>query len=114
MERFRFQLILAQPAIRAGEPVKARLVITRTDGTPYTQLQPVMAAFAHLVGFNEDHKTVLHLHPAGPPVLNEEARGGPELNFQIYAPKAGFTRLFAQVQIEGRPVYASFNVTVLP
>lgn len=114
VEGFHFQLILAKPGIKAGEPVSARLMISRADGTPYRQLQPVMAAFAHLVGFNEDHKTVLHMHPTGPPVLDEWARGGPELAFQIYAPKADFTRLFAQVQIEGRQVYAPFGVTVLP
>jgi hypothetical protein len=58
-----------------------------------------MAAFAHLVGFNEDGETVLHMHPIGPPILNQAERGGPALNFKLYATKPGFTRLFAQVQI---------------
>lgn len=111
---FHFQLILEQPKIRAGQPTRARLMITRSGGTPYKELQPVMGAFAHLVGFNEDRETVLHMHPTGAPVINEEARGGPELEFQFYSPRAGFTRLFAQVQIEGRQIFAPFGVTVLP
>lgn len=114
VEGFHFQLILEKPAIKVGQPVGAKLRITKADGTPYRELQPVMGAFAHLVGFNEDHETVLHLHPSGAPLENDDARGGPELAFQIYAPKAGFTRLFAQVQIEGRQVFAPFNLTILP
>ncbi len=92
----------------------AKLRVTRADGSDFNELEPVMAAFAHVVGFNEDGETVLHMHPTGAPVLDESARGGPELPLKIYATKAGFTRLFAQVQIGGRQVFAPFNVTVAP
>jgi len=33
-----------------------------------------MATFAHLVGFNQDYKTVMHIHPKGAPVLDPAAR----------------------------------------
>lgn len=111
---FRFELVLQQPVIQAGKPADAELKVTQPDGNGFTQLEPVMAAFAHVVGFNEDGKTVLHMHPTGAPVLDESARGGPELPLKIYAVKPGFTRLFAQVQIGGRQVFASFGVTVVP
>ena len=55
-----------------------------------------MAAFAHLVGFNEDKETVLHMHPIGAPISKPKQRGGPELDFKIYATKPGFVRLFAR------------------
>ena len=76
--------------------------ITGADGKGFTGLEPVMAAFAHIVGFNEDYNTVLHMHPKGAPILDGAARGGPELEFQIYALRPGFVRLFAQVQIAGQ------------
>lgn len=114
VDGYHFELILTQPEIKAGQPAPAKLRVTKADGSGFTQLEPVMAAFAHVVGFNEDLKTVLHMHPTGPPVLDENARGGPELPLTIYAAKAGFTRLFAQVQIGGLQVFAPFNVTVAP
>jgi len=71
-----------------------------------------MAAFAHLVGFNEDGETVLHMHPIAPPILDEKKRGGPILTFKLYTTKPGFTRLFAQVQVNGQQIFAPFGFEV--
>ena len=109
-----YELIFAQNTIRVGQPVRFRLRITSADGKGFTQLEPLMATFAHLVGFNQDYKTVMHLHPKGAPVLDPTARGGPELEFQICPLQPGFVRLFAQVQIEGRSHFASFGLQILP
>ena len=109
-----YELILAQKTIQVGRPTSARLRITTADGKGFTQLEPIMAAFAHLVGFNQDYKTVMHIHPKGPPVLDPAVRGGPELQFQIYALRPGFVRLFAQVQIDGRSHFAPFGLQIVP
>ena len=108
-----YELALAQPVIKVGYPVTARLRITNPDGTGFTKLEPIMATFAHLVGFNEDYRTVLHMHPKGPPITNPNERGGPELEFQIYALQPGFVRLFAQVQIGGVSKFAPFGINVV-
>jgi hypothetical protein len=65
------------------------------------------------VGFHEDCKTVLHIHAKGAPVLNPNERGGPELEFRLYAPKPGFVRLFAQVQIGGVSRFAPFGIRIV-
>ena len=109
-----YELIFAQNTIRVGQPVRFRLRITSADGKGFTQLEPLMATFAHLVGFNQDYKTVMHLHPKGAPVLDPTARGGPELEFQICPLQPGFVRLFDQVQIEGRSHFAPFGLQILP
>jgi hypothetical protein len=109
-----YELILAQKTIQVGRPASARLRITTADGKGFTQLEPLMATFAHLVGFNQDYKNVMHIHPKGAPVLDPAARGGPELEFQIYALQPGFVRLFAQVQIEGRSRFAPFGLQIAP
>ncbi len=109
-----FELNLSRSEVKAGEPTSAILRITKPDGSGFAQLEPVMGAFAHLVGFNEDAETVLHMHPTGAPISGESERGGPELEFKIYATKPGFTRLFAQVQVDGRPVYVPFAIEVAP
>ena len=109
-----YRLSIAEDEIKVGRPAHARLRVTTPDGKGFTQLEPIMATFAHIVGFSEDYKTVLHMHPKGPPVLDPNARGGPELEFQIYALKPGFVRLFAQVQIDGRSHFAPFGINVVP
>ncbi len=109
-----YELLLPDTPLKAGRPAPARLRITGPDGNGFTELEPVMAAFAHIVGFNEDYQTVLHMHPKGAPVWDAAARGGPELEFQIYALRPGFVRLFAQVQIAGQQEFAPFGITVSP
>jgi len=110
-EGLHFELTPAAPEIKAGVPIGAKLRVTR-NGREFNQLEPVMGAFAHLVGFNEDRETVIHMHPMGAQLLKESDRGGPVLEFKIYATKPGFIRLFAQVQIDGRQVFAPFGLQV--
>ncbi len=109
-----FELSLEKPEVKVGKSILAKLRVTAPDGRGFNQLEPVMGAFAHVVGFNEDGETVLHMHPLGAPILNRRERGGPDLEFRIYATKAGFTRLFAQVQVGGRQVFVPFGLRVLP
>jgi hypothetical protein len=73
-----------------------------------------MNAFAHLVGFYSDYNTVVHLHPTGGDVLNPALRGGPALGFILFPPKAGFVRLYCQVMIDEKMVFAPFNLNIQP
>ena len=99
---------------RAGQARAMRIDISGPGGTPMTALEPVMGAFAHLVGFYADRSTVIHLHPAGAEVSDAGARGGPTLDFKLYPPKPGFVRLFCQVQVNGHMIFAPFNVNIAP
>jgi hypothetical protein len=112
-EGLRYELILDQPKVKVDGPVRAKLRVTDLSGKPFTGLEPVMATFAHLVGFNEDYQTVLHMHPKGSGSLKPTDRGGPDLEFQIYATRAGFYRLFAQVQIKGDSKFVPFGLEVV-
>ena len=114
LDGLNYELILNQKTIQVGRPALARLRITTAEGKGFTQLEPLMNAFAHVVGFNEDYKTVMHMHPKDAPVLDQAARGGPELELQIYAVRPGFVRLFVQVQIEGRSRYIPFGLQIAP
>ena len=114
IDGLKYELLLPDKPIKVGKSVSARLRITDANGVPLTKLEPVMATFAHLVGFNQDYQTVLHMHPKGAPVADPMARGGPELEFQIYALRPGFVRLFAQVQIGGVQKFAPFGIQIVP
>jgi hypothetical protein len=65
------------------------------------------------VGFYDDFKTVVHVHPNGGDILNQESRGGPGLAFQFFPPRAGFIRFYCQVMIDGEMIFAPFNVNVV-
>ena len=113
----RFQLAIGEAngaTLHAGVAQALRVTVTDQNGQPTRQLEPVMNAFAHLVGFHEDGRTVVHLHPVGIDVEDPELRGGPTLEFRFYPPRAGFIRLYCQVSVGGRMIYAPFGVNVAP
>jgi hypothetical protein len=100
--------------LQARQARNLRITVSEADGKPVQRLEPVMNAFAHLVGFYEDYRTVVHLHPAGAEVTNQSLRGGPSLDFKFYPPKSGFIRLYCQVLVDGRTIFAPFNLQVAP
>ena len=101
-------------ALRVGETVNGRLTVSRADGKPFTELEPIMGAYAHLVGFADDYRTVVHLHPIGAEPKRAEDRGGPTLEFKFYPPVAGFVRFYSQVSVGGESRFARFGVNVNP
>jgi hypothetical protein len=112
--RFKLSLVDQRGApLRARQTRALQIAVSDEAGQPVTQLEPFMNAFAHLVGFYEDGTTVVHLHPEGGDVLRKDVRGGPYLNFRFHPPKAGFVRLFCQVQRGGRDLMVPFGIVVL-
>jgi hypothetical protein len=100
--------------VSAGRAVIGTIAVTGSDGKPFTQLEPIMGAFAHIVGFFDDGKTVLHIHPYSKAPTGPADRDGPAFAFKFYAPRPGFLRLYGQVQIDGKSQFPAFGVTVLP
>jgi len=110
----RYELRLGPAALKAGVASQARLRVTRPDGTPFGELEPLMEAYAHLVGFGENLRTILHIHPQVPPVTDPNARGGPELEFQVLPTEPGYVRFFAQVKMGGTTRMIPFGLNVAP
>jgi hypothetical protein len=98
--------------LRARQTRALQITVTDKEGQPMTRLEPFMNAFAHLVGFYEDGRTVVHLHPEGGDVLRTDVRGGPFLNFRFHPSKAGYLRLFCQLQVDGRSVMVPVGVGI--
>lgn len=110
VEGYTFALTLdGEP--KAGSAVMGNITVMK-DGQPFTQLQPVMGAFAHVVGFTEDYNSVLHVHPMGKEPTSNMERGGPKLEFHIEPQSTGFVKMFAQVRIDGKDVFAPFGILV--
>jgi len=96
---------------KAGSPLMGNITVTK-DGQPFALLEPVMGAFSHVVGFTEDYNSVMHIHPMGKEPTSDTERGGPKLEFHIEPKKAGFVKLFAQVRIGGKDIFAPFGIIV--
>lgn len=111
---YTFALKFEEEPPTAGHPHKARLTVTGPDGKPFAGLEPVMGAFAHLVGFNADRTEIAHIHPLGQEPATTAERGGPTLEFQTNFATGGYQKLFAQVQIDGKSVFAPFGIEVAP
>ena len=112
---WQLQFVIDRPPLKAGFPDSARLIVTDPAGRPCTKLEPIMGNFAHFAAFHEDLQTLFHLHAAGiRDIVDPALRSGPEV--QIYLPgfKAGYVRLFAQVQIDGQIITAPFGFQVQP
>jgi hypothetical protein len=110
VDGYTFTLALdGQP--KAGAPLLRSVTVTK-DAQPVTGLEPVMGAFAHVVAFTEDYNSVLHVHPMGKEPGSDTERGGPKLEFHIEPEKPGFVKLFAQVRIGGKDIFAPFGITV--
>lgn len=109
---FQFKLTFDKTKLEVGKPAMGKIIVTDAQGNPIHTLEPVMGAFAHIVGFNDDLKTVVHMHPMGQEPNTAGARGGPELQFHIEPGKAGFVKIFAQVKINGQEIFVPFGIVI--
>jgi len=100
--------------LKAGEVVTGELHFSDAGGRPLASLEPVMGAFAHIVAFGEDQRTVLHLHPQGEEPQDAHQRGGPSLKFNFYAPVAGYYRLYVQVAVAGEARFVPLGLNIAP
>ena len=98
--------------LKTGKAVMGTLTVKDANGSVFAALEPIMGAYAHLVGFNEDYKTIAHIHPMGEEPKNPGDRGMGQLQFHIQPEKSGLVRLFAQVQIGGESKFAPFTLNV--
>ena len=101
---------LEQLPVKSGETSEGQILIRDINGEPIERLQLTMGAYAHIVGFAEDYKTVLHIHPirriGGP----AELRG--IIDFKIRPTMPGNLRLFVQFSVADTLHTAEFTVVV--
>lgn len=114
IDGLKYEIAFDPPALIAGKAALGRLLITTPDGAIFTQLEPVMGAFAHIVGFSEDLQSIAHIHPMGIEPESPADRGAGELSFHLLPAVPGLMRLYAQVRINGRDKFAPFTLEIQP
>lgn len=102
-----------------NKPLKKNKAITGTvtmvdaQGHAFKSLEPIMGTYAHIVAIHEDFETITHVHPLGEDPSNESDRGGPTLSFHFEPKKAGYYKVWVQVQIRGSSVYIPFGIEIM-
>lgn len=92
-----------------GSSSIVEVVVTDARGNPVNDLEPVMGAFAHLVGFSADGHSIIHTHPFGPEPVHAGDRGGPALRFHVEPDCSGATQFYLQVRRNGENMYVPFG-----
>ncbi len=97
---------------KVGKASLGRITAKDKNDKPVTNFEPVLGAFAHIVGFTDDYRSIQHMHPMGKEPESEDERGGPELLFHFAPSRKGFVKLFAQIRINGKDIFVPFGVKV--
>lgn len=112
VDGYQFKLAPDAP-IRAGKASTLVFTVTRADGGA-VPMEPVMAAYAHLVAFDRGQSGFAHLHPNELSLTPPPDATHPRLTFKITIPTAGVYVIWAQVKLAGREVFAPFWFEVAP
>ena len=108
----KFALSFTGP-VKAGEGVMGSVaVIDVKTGKPFTQLQPILGAFGHVVAFSRDWNSIEHVHPQGTEPKADSDRSGPVIGFHIEPKNSGVLKIFVQIMANGREVIVPFTVNV--
>lgn len=118
VEDLRFTLKGVPDRIKTGRDHRFELVVRDGDGDR-VELEEIMGARGHLVAFDARKKGFAHMHPEGNlAYVKNRAKGGGErpanepLRFYFNVPDTGWYRVFAQVKIDGRELFPSFDLRV--
>jgi hypothetical protein len=111
-DKIYFSLSFDSQKLMNGKAAMGKILVKDSQGHPFTQLEPVMGAFAHIVAMNEDFETIAHVHPMGVEPSKDSDRGGPELDFHFEPNKPGFWKIWVQVKAYGKDVFVPFGVIV--
>ena len=106
--------LLTDGALTTGGSERLIIKVTGPDGAPFEALEPIMGAYAHLVGFNRGATEMVHAHPEGDHPHGAASRGGPDLEFEVTFMEPGPYRLFLQTMVNGNEQTVSFTPSIEP
>lgn len=98
--------------LKTGVAATGTVTLTDSAGAPVNNLEPVMGAYAHIVGFYDDFATVQHLHPLGAEPTSVDDRGASPLTFSLTPAKKGFLKYYIQLRVSGQDVFLPMGADV--
>lgn len=103
---------IPEAGIRSGKSVTLEVKLVDDKGDDVQELEPLMGAYAHMVGFYDDYRTIAHMHPMGDEPRTDEDLGSSPVSFHFEPQQSGFVKLFLQVMINGKEEVFPFGVIV--
>jgi hypothetical protein len=112
-EGLSYHLTMDEP-LATNKPVIVTAEIRDANGQTINDLEPVMGAFAHLVGFGRDGKTIVHTHPLGKEPESADERGEGKLRFHVEPDFSGPAQFYLQLRHGGKDSYIPFGQHIKP
>lgn len=106
----RFAFIPQNRHLNAGEELRFRLQVETSDDSE-ARFSPVMDSYAHMVVFDAEGTGFAHLHPLNPFIEGQDPLN-PDLEFAFLFDRPGHYRVWAQVIVNGREVFAPFDLLI--
>lgn len=103
---------ITEGSLAQGQNITLSFDIKDSEGQSLSDLEPLMGAYAHVVGFYDDYRSIAHLHPLGAEPQVESDRGAAPLLFHFSPDRAGFVKLFLQVSVKGEELFFPFGVII--
>ena len=102
--------LMPRDVVAAERPVVLTFSLARPDGSPVTDLRPLMSAGGHCVVISEDAQTFVHVHRTREVVGSW--RGGPDVAFETTFPIPGLYKVWGQFLRVGTIITAAFVLDV--
>ena len=102
--------LMPRDVVAAEKPVVLTFSLARPDGSPVTDLRPLMSAGGHCVVISEDAQTFVHVHPTRE--VDASWRGGPDVAFETTFPAPGLYKVWGQFLRVGKVITAAFVLDV--
>lgn len=100
--------------LRQDTPAVVELRVTDPSGRPVADLQPVMGAAGHLIGFSADGRSMIHAQPLDGVTADAGERAAPVLRFQLEPDFSGPAQFYLQVKRADRESTVSFGQQIAP
>lgn len=112
VDELQFTVDLKGEALRVGGTYHPEITIKGATGQDVVDLQPIMGAYAHIVGFYDDFSSLAHMHPMGEEPATDDLRGKSPLSFMLSPAREGFLKMFIQIKRDDKEIFAPVGAVV--
>ncbi len=117
IEGYNFTLSFDNPP-KFNQPLAGKINIVDRDKKPAKWKIPPPKEFANIIGFYDDNRHIVHIYPKTvQPSISKttgrfETESGPDVEFSMTPPQAGFMKMFVQVTLNGKEIIVPFAFNI--
>jgi|CXWL01.1.fsa_nt_gi hypothetical protein len=117
IEGYNFALSFDNPP-KFNQKVTGKINIVDRDKKPVTWKIPAPKEFANIIGFYDDNRHIVHIYPTpgksnvSPTTGLFDMKAGPDVEFNMTPPQAGFMKMFVQIILNGKEIIVPFAFNI--